>query len=81
MAYGPRAFSHEVKAMDPNRITKLPALNPTKVPDDKREPSMALDGYERLDGGPRKRDASPFSPDREGMSETVYPRTRVYDDH
>jgi hypothetical protein len=68
--------------MDPNRITKTPALNRRQVPGDntKREPSLAKDGYERLDGGPRTRDQSPFSTDREGLSEPVYQQPRHYDD-
>ena len=66
--------------MDPNRLTKLPPLNPPKRREDTREPSLAKDGYERLDGGPRKRDTSPFLRDREGLSEPVYPQPRVYDD-
>lgn len=70
--------------MDSNRITKTPALNPRPAPERERkgEGSMAECGYERLDGGKREK-RGPFSAstDREGLSEPVYPRTRVYDDY
>lgn len=68
---------------DSNRITKTPALNPRKTPehDRKGEGSMAHCGYERLDGGKRE-PRDPFSmSDREGLSQPVYPRNRVYDDN